>query len=153
MFVFCSFFRVFSPDIAFEGPLNTILLVFNTLLCVLVLLLSVNGIRRAKRATNSIALTNRMCSDIGEGPVWQAWPKNAQFPMGWWFEPPPLGDQKGWPFGPWPEGPNSANPPQEMIDAAAAEMRQEIPRFLPLSLVLGGLLSLVLGLIVAVLVV
>ena len=54
------------------------------------------------------------------------------------------------PFGPWPQGPNSAQPPQELIDAAAEEMREEIPRFLPLALVLFGLFALVAGLVLAV---
>ena len=67
-----SFYRVFGPDIAFEGTLNTILLAFNIALCAIVLLLSINGIRRAERARNAIALTNRMCKDIGDGTVWQA---------------------------------------------------------------------------------
>ena len=149
-FVFCSFFRVFGPNIAFEGSLNTLLLGFNIILCLLVLMLSINGIRRSKRATQAIALTNRMCSDIGEGPVWQAWPKNADFPTGWWFEPPPFGDEKGWPFGPWPSGPSATHPPQEMIAAAAEEMRREIPLFLPLWLVVGGLFVVILGFVAAV---
>ena len=148
-FVTCSFLRVFSPEIAFEGNLNTLLLVFNLTLCVLVLGLSINGVRRASRASNTIALVQRMCADLGEGPVWQAWPKGKRFPTGWWFEPPPGGNTHAWPFGPWPEGPNDANPPQEMIEAAAEEMRREIPQFMPLGVVVGGLFVLVGGLGIA----
>ena len=153
VFAACSFYRVFSGDIGFEGDLQTVLLVFNVTVCVLVLLVSINGIRRAKRAANAIALTQKMCSEIGDGPVWQAWPEGKQFPSGWWFEPPPFGDQKGWPFGPWPDGPSSTQPPQALIDAAAEEMRREIPRFMPLGLVLFGLFALVAALVAAVILV
>jgi len=151
-FATCSFFRAFSPDIGFTGAHKTILLTFNITVCALAFLMSVNGLRRAKRATKTIALVRQICTDIGEGPVWQAWPKGASFPTGWWFEPPPWGDQTGWPYGPWPAGPSAANPPQEMIDAAAEEMRREIPQFWPISLVLGGLFTLLAGLVGAVLV-
>ena len=150
VFATCSFYRAFSGTIGFEGELQTVLLSFNTTVCVLVLLLSINGVRRASRAKNAIALTQKMCSDIGDGPIWLSWPKGKEFPTGWWFEPPPLGDEKGWPFGSWPKGPNSAQPPPALIDAAAEEMRREIPRFLPLSLVLFGLFALVAGLVAAV---
>lgn len=148
-FVTCSFFRVFSPDIAFQGDLNTVLLVFNAIMCLIVLALIIHGIRRASRASHTIALVQRMCADLGEGPVWQSWPKNKRFPTGWWFEPPPGGDKSAWPFGPWPEGPNDANPPEAMIAAAAEEMRREISRFMPLSLVLGVLFTFVGALVVA----
>lgn len=149
VFVVCSFYRVFSDTIGFQGELQTILLSFNLTVFGVVLLLSINGIRRAPRAKNSIALTKKICSDIGEGPVWQSWPKDREFPKGWWFEPP-FGNEKAWPFGAWPEGPNSAQPSQDLIDAAAEEMRREIPRFFSLSLLLFGLFALIVGLVVAV---
>jgi len=55
---------------------------------------------------------------------------------------------KAWPFGPWPEGPSDVNPPQEMITAAAEEMRREILQFMSIGLVVGGVFVLV-GILVA----
>ena len=150
VFVGCSVYRLFSDEIGFSGDLWTILLTFNLIACLLVMLLTISGLRRAKRAVDSIALTQRMCRDIGDGPVWQAWPQGQSFPHGWWFEPRSNDEPKGWPFGEWPTGPSATHPPQEMIDAAAEEMRREMPRFLPLGWVLFILSALIIGLISAV---
>lgn len=49
------------------------------------------------------------------------------------------------------QGPSDTPPSQEMIDAAAREMREEIPRFIPLPLVILVLFCLCAGFFAAVL--
>jgi hypothetical protein len=98
-----------------------------------------------------IASGTQVCKDIGEGPIWVQWPEGKEFPSGWWFEPPPFGSRDaGWPNGTdeWPK--TAVTPPIAMIEAAKVEMRTEMPRFLPLWLVLGSIAALLLGLVVAV---
>ncbi len=152
-FTACSFIRLFASDdtIGFTGTSKTILIIFNYLSLFLVILLSIRGVLRADRAKHSIALAKKICSDLGEGPVWAVWPKGKHFPSGWWFEPPPWGSSsEGWPFDSWPSGPNSANPPSDMIYAAAEEMKREMPFFFSLKLILGFLLSIILGFLFAI---
>ena len=99
----------------------------------------------------------KLCEDIGQGPVtektvWAVWPAGAKFPTGWWFEPLPFGDEKGWPYDAWPAGDishfnASAAPSAEMIDAAAAEMKAEFENFFPSIVAFGTLPLGVLGLV------
>merc|ERR1712154_101656 len=123
----------------------------------------INAFRRiqGKRVQKTLALVERLHSDIGEGPVWAQWPKDKQFPQyRWWFEripnsskPPSAGtDDKSngvWPYGPWPSENNSTSPPEEMVEAAATEMKEEMVKFIPLWFVICVLTVSLVGLIVA----
>jgi hypothetical protein len=152
IFVGTSIARLTVPPIAFDGPYFIILLAFNLALCAAVAFLFVRGNSRKSRVQNSLALINKICEDIGKGPVakktvWAVWPPGATFPSGWWFEPLPFGNKTGWPYEAWPQGDMSAEPSQEFIAAAATEMQTEFKKFLPLWLAVGFLPVLIIGLV------
>merc|ERR1712228_344842 len=136
-----------------NGYPGYILLIFNSVAVFLSIVLIFNAFQRMDRVKHTLALATRLHADLGEGAVWAQWPKDKQFPEHcWWFEklPSSVDADNVWPYGVWPSENNSTDPPMEMVQAAAEEMKQEMPKFMSLLRVIGVMVAMLVALIVVV---
>jgi len=122
LFIFWSAVGL-SRAVLFLPPALTIYpLGFTLAICGILLLMIIVGVCGRGKVQNVWALTVECLQILSLEASGVPWPKGKRFPKGWAWEPPPFGDKKGWPAGPWPYDSNDCTVSRAKIDAAATEL-------------------------------